>query len=47
VERYDRMVAGLDFDAPSPAGANLKGAVLFAGEGGQPRGAFDKDLNNW
>jgi hypothetical protein len=47
VERYDRMVAGLDFNAPSPAGANLRGAVLFAGQEGQPRGAFDKDLNNW
>ncbi len=50
-ERYDRMVRGLDFNAASPIanrvqGLNLKGAVLFANNAGQPRGAFDRDRNN-
>lgn len=49
-ERYDRMVLGLDFDAPSPIanqapGLNLKGAVRFAGDG--RRGAFLPDRNNF
>jgi hypothetical protein len=52
VERYDRMVRGLDMNAASPiagqaAGLNLKGAVLFSNVAGQPRGAFDKDRNNF
>lgn len=52
VERYNRMVRGLDFHAASPLarqvpGLNLKGAVLFAGLAGQPRGAFEPDLNNF
>jgi len=51
-ERFDRAVRGLDFDAASPIasrvqGLNLKGAVLFAGRDGQPRGAFTPDRNNW
>ena len=51
VERYDRMVRGLDFNAASPiaaqaAGLNLKGAMLFANVAGQPRGAFNPDRNN-
>jgi len=51
-ERYNRMVRGLDFNAPSPiasqvTGLNLKGAVLFAGVGGQSRYAFDPDKNNF
>lgn len=44
-ERYDRMVRGLDFTAPSPiaqkAGIDLKGQVLFANVGGQPRGSVN------
>jgi hypothetical protein len=52
VERFDRMVNGLDFDAPSPIasrvqGLNLKGAVLFANTNGQPRGSYTPDKNNW
>ncbi len=33
--------------ANCPACANLKGGLLFAGEGGQPRGLFDPDHNNF
>ncbi|MBL8241795.1 MAG: TonB-dependent receptor, partial [Bryobacterales bacterium] len=52
LERFDRMVQGLDFNAASPiaaqaAGLNLKGAVLFAGVNGAPRGSFIPDKNNW
>lgn len=52
VERFNRQVRGLDFSAPSPIaprvqGLNLRGAVLFAGVSGQPRGAFDPDQNNF
>ncbi|HSB16935.1 MAG TPA: TonB-dependent receptor [Bryobacteraceae bacterium] len=52
IERYDRMLRGLDFNAASPIasqvqGLNLKGAVLFAGENGQPRTAFNADKNNF
>ncbi len=52
VERYDRMVKGLDLEAPSPIagrvqGLSLKGAVLFAGRDGQSRAAFNPDKNNW
>jgi hypothetical protein len=51
-ERYNRMVNGLDWDAPSPiaskvAGLSLKGAVVFAGAGGAPRNLIDTDKNNW
>jgi hypothetical protein len=51
-ERHDRMVRGLDFNAASPiagqaAGLNLRGAVLFAGVGGQSRYAFEPDKNNF
>ncbi len=52
LEWYDRVVNGLDFNAPSPIassvqGLTLKGAVLFAGVGGQPRTLLDADKNNW
>ncbi len=52
VERYDRMMSGLDFNAPSPIasqvqGLGLKGAVLFAGLNGQPRGVVLPDKNNF
>jgi hypothetical protein len=51
-ERYNRMVNGLDWNVPSPiadkvTGLTLKGAVLFAGVGGQPRNLIDADMNNW
>jgi hypothetical protein len=51
-ERFDRMVRGLDFNAKSPiadqvTGLNLRGAILFAGVGGQPRTAFIPDKNNF
>jgi len=51
-ERYDRQVNGLDWNATSPiaskvTGLTLKGAVLFAGVGGQPRTLIDADNNNW
>jgi hypothetical protein len=52
VERYDRVVRGLDFNAPSPIapqvqGLTLKGQVLFANYNGQPRGVVMPDRNNW
>ncbi|NWF84378.1 MAG: TonB-dependent receptor [Bryobacteraceae bacterium] len=52
VERYDRQVRGLDFNAPSPIapqvkGLDLKGAVLFSNLNGQPRGVVMPDKNNW
>jgi len=52
VERYNRMVRTLDFDAASPIaaraqGLNLKGRVLFAGLDGTPRESFNNDTNNW
>ena len=52
MEWHDRMLRGLDFNAASPIaaqvkGLTLKGAVLFAGQGGQPRGAFEPDKNNF
>ncbi len=51
-ERYNRMVRGFDWNAPSPIadrvrGLTLKGAVLFAGVDGQPRHVFDPDRNNF
>jgi hypothetical protein len=50
VERYNRQNRGFDFTAASPiaaAGLSLKGGLLFAGQQGQPRGAFVIDKNNW
>ncbi|MBI1790422.1 MAG: carboxypeptidase regulatory-like domain-containing protein [Acidobacteria bacterium] len=46
VERFDRQINGLDFDAASPIaskvqGLSLKGAVAFAGVNGQPRALID------
>jgi hypothetical protein len=51
-ERYDRMGRGLDLNAASPIasqvqGLNLRGSALFASVDGQPRGAFEKDRNNF
>jgi len=52
VERYDRQILGLDWDAASPiaskvTGLTLKGAVQFAGVNGLPRTLVDADTNNW
>ena len=52
VERYDRQLRGMDFDAASPiagqaTGLNLKGVPMFAGVDGNSRGAFASDKNNW
>lgn len=50
VERYNAQNRGFDFTARSPyqvPGLDLRGGLLFAGVGGQPRGAFDSDFNNW
>ena len=49
-ERYNRQNRGFDFAAQSPyqaPGLDLHGGLLFAGTGGQARGAFDPDRNNW
>jgi hypothetical protein len=52
VERFDRMVNGLDLNAPSPiagqvSGLSLKGAVVFAGLNGAPRALIDTPMANW
>jgi len=50
VERFDRQNRGFDVSAKSPynvPGLDLRGGLLFAGVGGQPRGAFDPDTNTW
>ncbi len=52
VERYNRQLRGFDFGAASPIaaraqGLGLRGAVQFAGAGGQPGGAFQPDRNNF
>jgi hypothetical protein len=49
VERYNRQNRGFDFNAKSPyqiPGYDLRGGLLFAGVGGQPRGARDPDKDN-
>lgn len=52
LERFNRQVNGVDFNAASPIaskvqGLTLKGTVLFAGVDGQPRPLLDADKNNW
>jgi len=50
VERFNRQNRGFDFNAKSPPqvpGYDLRGGLLFAGVGGQPRAAFERDLTNW
>jgi hypothetical protein len=50
VERYNRQNRGFDFNAKSPyqvPGYDLRGGLLFAGVGGQPRGAYNPDKNNF
>ncbi|MBI5283050.1 MAG: TonB-dependent receptor [Candidatus Solibacter usitatus] len=52
VERFNRMVNGLDFNAASPianrvTGLKLTGAVVFAGLSGAPQALIDTPRNNW
>jgi hypothetical protein len=52
VERFNRQVSGLDFNAASPiaskvTGLTLKGAVQFAGVNGVPSALINTDKNNW
>lgn len=52
VERYDRQLGAFDLNAASPlaasvSGLRLTGAPSFAAVGGQPRGAFRPDRNNF
>jgi hypothetical protein len=52
VERYDRQLSEFDFMAENPIdssvpGLNLRGTPSFANAGGQPRGAFLPDRNNF
>jgi hypothetical protein len=49
-ERFNRTAYGFDFDAPSPLqvpGLELKGGLLFAGVGGNPRTEGNFDTNNF
>jgi hypothetical protein len=50
MERFNRLTRGFDFNARSPIqvpGYDLRGGLIYAGVGGQPRGAYDRDLNNF
>ncbi|WP_321476676.1 TonB-dependent receptor domain-containing protein [uncultured Paludibaculum sp.] len=50
VERYDRMLGEFAFSAANPISSSslaISGVPNFAGVGGQPRGAFAQDRNNW
>jgi hypothetical protein len=50
VERHDSQNRGFDFVAQNPyqiPGYDLRGGLLFAGVGGQPRRAFNLDRDNW
>ncbi|MBI1790582.1 MAG: carboxypeptidase regulatory-like domain-containing protein, partial [Acidobacteria bacterium] len=52
VERHNRMNRGFAFDQPSPiaskvSGLDLKGGLLFAGDSGASRFAFEPDRNNF
>ena len=50
VERFDRQNRGFDTTARSPysvPGLELRGGLLFAGTGGQPRQGYDPDRDNW
>ena len=48
-ERYDRTTRGFAYNTPSPLkvpGLDLRGGLLYAGVGGNPRGIYDPDRNN-
>jgi hypothetical protein len=52
VERFNRQVRGFAFDQSNPLqsqvqGLTLKGGVIFAGDSGSSRQAFNRDRNNW
>jgi hypothetical protein len=49
-ERYNRTTRGFAYNGASPLqipGLNLAGGLLYAGVGGQPRGIYNSDLNNF
>jgi hypothetical protein len=49
-DRFNALTRGFDTTSASPLqapGINLKGGLLFAGVGGNDRGIFVKDLNNF
>lgn len=49
-ERYDRTTRGFAYGARSPLqvpGLNLQGGLIYAGVGGQPRGLYEPDRNNF
>jgi len=49
-ERYNRTTRGFAYDASSPLrapGLTLRGGLVYAGVGGQPRGLVDPDRNNF
>ena len=49
-DRFNALTRGFDTSSASPLqvpGISLKGGLRFAGNGGNARGIFDKDLNNF
>jgi hypothetical protein len=49
-ERYNRTTRGFAYGVPSPLqvpGMNFQGGLIYAGVGGQPRGLYDPDRNNF
>jgi hypothetical protein len=49
-ERYNRTTRGFAYDTPSPLvipGMDLSGGLLYAGTGGQPRGIYNPDRDNF
>ncbi len=49
-ERYDRTTRGFAYNTPNPLqapGLSLRGGLLYANAGGQPRGLYDPDRNNF
>lgn len=49
-ERFNRTTRGFDYTASSPIqvpGMDLRGGLLFAAEGGLPRGLYNPDRNNF
>ncbi len=54
-EKYNRINRGFDFNAQNPLqdlvdphyGLNLRGGLLFAGVGGQPRGGYNPNPQTW
>jgi len=46
-ERYDRSTRGFDIATPSALGAGARGGLQYAGIGGQDRGIYNPDRNNF